>query len=54
MKKLTDFIVDKRNVILVLFLVLTGLSIYTMQKVKLNYELSEYLQIGRASCRERV
>ncbi len=43
MKKLTDFIVDKRNVILVLFLVLTGLSIYTMQKVKLNYELSEYL-----------
>lgn len=43
MKKLTDFIVDKRHVILVLFLVLTGLSIYTMQKVKLNYELSEYL-----------
>ena len=43
MKKFTDFIVDKRNYILVLFIILTGLCIFLMGKVKINRDLSEYL-----------
>ena len=43
MKKFTDFIVDKRNYILVLFIILTGLCIFLMDKVKINRDLSEYL-----------
>ena len=43
MKKITDFIVEKRKIILVFFFILTGISIYTMQKVNINYELSNYL-----------
>lgn len=43
MKKITNFIVEKRNIILFLFLILTGVCFYTMNKVTINYELSSYL-----------
>ena len=43
MKKITDFIVKFRYVLLVLFLILTGLSFYLSNKVKINYDMTEYL-----------
>ena len=43
MKKITDFIVKFRYVLLVLFLILTGISFYLSNKVKINYDMSEYL-----------
>lgn len=43
MKKITDFIVEHRNIILILFIVLSGLSLYLGTKVNINYDISEYL-----------
>lgn len=43
MKKITDFIIEKRLYILVCFLVLTIVSFFMIQKVKINYDIAEYL-----------
>ena len=43
MRKVTDFIVGKRYIILTLFLALAGVSILISSKVNINYEISEYL-----------
>ncbi len=43
MKKITDFIVKFRYVLLVLFLILTGISFYLSDKVNVNYDMTEYL-----------
>ena len=43
LKKFTDFIVNKRHIILVLFIILSIISVILSQKVNINYEISEYL-----------
>jgi len=43
MKKITDFIVEKRNYILIIFILLSGLCLYLGTKVKINYDISKYL-----------
>lgn len=43
MKKITDFIVEKRNIIIILFIFLAIMSIFVSQKVKINYDMTEYL-----------
>ncbi len=43
MKKITDFMVDKRYFILFLFIILTGISVFLSQKVKINQDISRYL-----------
>lgn len=43
MKKITDFIIDKRYVILFLFIILSGVSVILSNKVNINYDISEYL-----------
>ena len=43
MKKITDFIVDKRYWILTLFIILTILATIVSNKVNINYEISKYL-----------
>ena len=36
MRKITDFIVNKRNIILVIFVILTGVCLYTSKKLILT------------------
>lgn len=43
LRKLTDFIVEKRNYILVLMIILTGVAGFLSTKVKINYDMMEYL-----------
>jgi len=43
MKKITDFIVEKRNYILILFLILAGICCILSSQVKINYDISSYL-----------
>ena len=43
MKKFTDFIVEKRHSILVLFIILSVAAVILSQKVNINYEIAEYL-----------
>ncbi len=43
MKKITDFIVEKRNYILILFIILAGISLYVSTKVNINYDIAKYL-----------
>lgn len=43
MKKFTDFIVNKRHIILILFIILSIVSVILSKKVNINYEISEYL-----------
>ncbi|MDO4996218.1 MAG: MMPL family transporter [Bacilli bacterium] len=43
MRKLADFIVDKRYIILILFIILTGFCMYLNTKVNINYDITEYL-----------
>lgn len=43
MKRITDFIVKRRNIILAIFVLLAGASTVLMQKVKINYDMTEYL-----------
>ncbi len=43
MKKITDFIVEHRNAILVLFIILSGISLYVSTKVNINYDIAKYL-----------
>ncbi len=43
MKKITDFIVEKRYFILVLFLILTVISLFLSNQVKVNHDMTKYL-----------
>ena len=43
MKKITDFIVNKRYLILILFLIFTVSSLLISSKVNVNYDISKYL-----------
>lgn len=43
MKRITDFIVDHRYAILVLFIILSGVSLYVSTKVNINYDIAKYL-----------
>lgn len=43
MKNFTDFIVNKRHMILILFIILSIISVILSKKVNINYEISKYL-----------
>ncbi len=43
MKKITDFIVKKRNIIVVLFIIFAIISVFLSKKVKINYDMAQYL-----------
>ena len=43
MRKITDFIINKRHFILVLFIVFTIISAILSSKVKINYDIAKYL-----------
>ena len=43
MRKITDFIINKRHFILILFIILTIISAIISTKVKINYDIAEYL-----------
>lgn len=43
MKRITDFIVQQRNIILVIFIVLAGLSAFVMGRVEINRDMTAYL-----------
>ena len=43
MRKFTDFIINKRHLILILFIILSIISVFLSKKVNINYEISEYL-----------
>lgn len=43
MKKITDFIIEKRNFILVIFLMLTVICGLLSNQVKINYDMAKYL-----------
>lgn len=43
MKKITDFIIDKRHIILILFIILSIVSAILSNKVNINYDIAKYL-----------
>ena len=43
MKKITDFIIDKRYFILVIFIIITILCAFLSNKVNINYDIAKYL-----------
>ena len=43
MKKITNFIVDKRYFILTIFIILTVFSLFSSDNVKINYDMARYL-----------
>ena len=43
MKKITEFIIDKRHFILVLFIILTIICALLTKNVKINYDIAKYL-----------
>ena len=43
MKKFTDFIINKRHIILILFIILSIISIFLSKKVNINYDIAKYL-----------
>lgn len=43
MKKIANFLVDKRHIILTIFLLFAGISGFLMGKVSLNYDMTKYL-----------
>lgn len=43
MRKITDFIVEKRNYILIIFIILSFVSLYIGTKVNINNDISKYL-----------
>lgn len=43
MKKITDFIINKRHFILILFIILSIISAFMSKKVNINYDIAEYL-----------
>ena len=49
MRKITDFIINKRYFILVLFIILTIVSAVLSTKVKINYDIAKYLPDNSAT-----
>ena len=45
MRKITDFIVDKRYFILGLFIIFTITCLFLSSNVKINYDISKYLPL---------
>ena len=43
MRKVTDFIIEKRNYVLTIFIILSVVCLYLSTKVNINYDLTEYL-----------
>ena len=43
LKKFTDFIINKRHIILILFIILSIISIFLSKKVNINYDIAKYL-----------
>ena len=43
MRKVTDFVIEKRNYVLTIFIILSVVSLYLSTKVNINYDLTEYL-----------
>ena len=43
MKKVASFLVEKRKILLCLFLVLAAVSLPLMGQVRINYDLTKYL-----------
>ena len=43
MKKLSDFIVEKRNIFLVIFIILAGVSLFSSKYVNINSDITKYL-----------
>ena len=43
MKKISNFIVQKRNFIIPIFIILAIICVFTSQKVKINKDITEYL-----------
>lgn len=43
MRKITDFIIDKRHIILILFIILSIISAILSNKVNINYDIAKYL-----------
>jgi len=43
LKKITDFIINKRHFILILFIILSIVSAFMSKKVNINYDIAEYL-----------
>ena len=43
MKKFTDFIVEKRNIILILFIILSAFCLFLSTKVNINSDITKYL-----------
>ena len=43
MKKISNFIVEKRNFIIPIFIILAIICVFTSQKVKINKDITEYL-----------
>lgn len=43
MRKVTDFIIEKRNCVLTIFIILSVVCLYLSTKVHINYDLTEYL-----------
>ncbi len=43
MKKITDFIIDKRNIVLISFIILSIISLFLSTKVNINYDIAKYL-----------
>ena len=43
MRKITDFIIDKRHIILVLFIILTVVSVIVSKNVNINDDITKYL-----------
>lgn len=43
MKKITDFIIDKRNIVLIAFIIFSIISIFLSAKVNINYDIAKYL-----------
>ena len=43
MRKITDFIVEKRNYLLITFSILAIISVFISTKVNINYDMAKYL-----------
>ncbi|MDD6879438.1 MAG: hypothetical protein PUD59_04355 [bacterium] len=43
MRKITNFIVEKRNLFLILFIILTIINIYLSGKINVNEDIMAYL-----------
>ena len=43
MKKITDFIVNKRYIILITFIILAIICVFISKKVNINYDINKYL-----------